>query len=281
MVDIMAGTPDHYAALSLTPEASADTIRKAARRLQLATHPDGAAKLPEAERNERAERFRRVTAAWETLGDPELRRAYDLRTQPAYDLSWLSALVRGNDVTAQMRLSALQSVRGGSFSFKGGELKVPPGVAHGARLRVVGAGGPGNPPGDLYLEVEVEPPGSQPLWRIGDDVHLRISVTWYEALRRGRFRLPTPWGAIETELPASVAQGGAELVVDNHGARPSSRPWGRLVVHVDLVPPVPDALVLLYLEAAQVGLRPRADVEQLLGGSDCNDRPPPVEGWTW
>jgi len=108
-------------------------------------------------------------------------------------------------------------------------------------------------------------------------VHVRLVVSWWEALRRGRFRLPTPWGPVETELPASVAAGGAELKIDDHGARPKGRPWGRLVAHVELLAPAACQLMLLYLEAAQAALQPRAELEKLLK----HDAATAVEGWTW
>lgn len=70
----MAGRGGHYATLELAPGASQREIRAAYRRLARATHPDGHAGDPVLER-----RFKRIARAYEVLGDPGRRRAYDER----------------------------------------------------------------------------------------------------------------------------------------------------------------------------------------------------------
>jgi len=62
---------DHYAALGLTHEATADAIRAAYRRLAKEYHPDVSA-LPDAQ-----QRFVRITEAYEVLGNPAKRLRYD------------------------------------------------------------------------------------------------------------------------------------------------------------------------------------------------------------
>lgn len=64
----------HYAALGLAPDATHRQIRAAYRRLARATHPDGHAGDPAMER-----RFKRIARAYEVLGDPPRRQAYDER----------------------------------------------------------------------------------------------------------------------------------------------------------------------------------------------------------
>jgi len=70
----MPGRGDHYATLELLPTATEREIRAAYRRLARATHPDGHGGDPILER-----RFKRVARAYEVLGDPARRRAYDNR----------------------------------------------------------------------------------------------------------------------------------------------------------------------------------------------------------
>src|SRR5215510_1478089 len=68
---------DYYAALGVERGASAEEIKKAYRRLAQKYHPD-VSKEPDAE-----VRFKEIAEAYQTLKDPEKRRAYDeLGKQP-------------------------------------------------------------------------------------------------------------------------------------------------------------------------------------------------------
>jgi len=66
----MAQSP--YEVLGVKPDASADTIRKAYRKLAKQLHPDLNPGKPEAEA-----RFKSVTAAYDLLSDPEKKTRYD------------------------------------------------------------------------------------------------------------------------------------------------------------------------------------------------------------
>lgn len=68
---------DHYDALGLPADAGPDEVREAWRFLLAAFHPD---RFRDPAQRDRAEEItKRVNAAWQTLGDPALRRRYDLR----------------------------------------------------------------------------------------------------------------------------------------------------------------------------------------------------------
>src|SRR5256885_3567815 len=64
--------PDLYGVLGVEPGASEDDIKRAYRQLARELHPDVNAD-PEAE-----QRFKEITAAYDTLSDPARRRQYDL-----------------------------------------------------------------------------------------------------------------------------------------------------------------------------------------------------------
>jgi molecular chaperone DnaJ len=66
------GTHDPYTALGVSPDASADEIKKAYRRLAKKYHPDstGGDKAKEA-------KFKEVTTAYDIVGDPKKRAQYD------------------------------------------------------------------------------------------------------------------------------------------------------------------------------------------------------------
>ncbi len=69
---------DYYAALGVPRDADAETIKKAYRKLARQHHPDVSA-APGAEA-----RFKEIAEAWQTLKDPDKRKAYDeLGRRPA------------------------------------------------------------------------------------------------------------------------------------------------------------------------------------------------------
>lgn len=61
------------------------------------------------------------------------------------------------------------------------ELKVPAGIGPGRKLRLRGIGGPGNPPGDALVTVDIQLPANTTLQ--GRDVHTQVFVAPFEAAR--------------------------------------------------------------------------------------------------
>ncbi len=66
---------NYYERLGIPRDASGNAIRTAYRRLVLGCHPDIAGAGS-------AEKFRQVQEAYETLGEPSRRHAYDLSLRP-------------------------------------------------------------------------------------------------------------------------------------------------------------------------------------------------------
>ncbi len=88
------------------------------------------------------------------------------------------------------------------------EVKIPPGVKTGSRIRVAGegpAGAPGGARGDIYLVVKTLP---DPVFeRRGDDLHTEISVDLFTALLGGEVRVPTLGGTVALKINRGTQSG--------------------------------------------------------------------------
>ncbi len=85
------------------------------------------------------------------------------------------------------------------------DVRIPAGLDSGQVLRLRGKGGPGTPPGDALIEVEV---GPHPLFRReGRDIHLDLPVTVAEAVLGGRVTVPTVDGPVSMAVPAGSGTG--------------------------------------------------------------------------
>jgi DnaJ-class molecular chaperone len=89
------------------------------------------------------------------------------------------------------------------------EVKIPPGVADGSRIRMAGQGGPGlgtGPRGDLYLVVALRP--HQDFERRGDDLYVTVPVSLSTAILGGEAQVPTPKGTrLALKVPAESQNG--------------------------------------------------------------------------
>ena len=82
------------------------------------------------------------------------------------------------------------------------EVRIPPGVSDGDRLRAAGKGNAGTmagPSGDLYITVRVEP---HPFFRReGDDIRIEVPVTVWEASLGTKIEVPTIEGRALLRIP--------------------------------------------------------------------------------
>src|SRR5262245_52685287 len=116
-------------------------------------------------------------------------------------------------------------------------VKIPPGVTDGSRVRVAGKGGAGHnggKAGDLYFVVHVRP--HPRIQRDGKDLIMDVPITVGEAIRGATITVPTLHGNVKLKVPPG-SQTGQRLRLRGRGAPdPKGGEPGdlyvRLVVHV-------------------------------------------------
>ena len=88
------------------------------------------------------------------------------------------------------------------------EVKIPPGVRDGSRVRIAGKGGAGyrgGPSGDLYLVVSVKP--HQLFERRGDNLHVEAAVPLMVAILGGEVQVPTLKEKLALRIPPETQNG--------------------------------------------------------------------------
>lgn len=88
------------------------------------------------------------------------------------------------------------------------EVKIPPGIRNGAKVRVAGEGSGGQdrgPKGDLYLMVEIR---SHPLFvRKEDDLYVDVPISVVEAALGAEIEVPTLRGKVSMKIPYETSSG--------------------------------------------------------------------------
>jgi molecular chaperone DnaJ len=119
------------------------------------------------------------------------------------------------------------------------KVRIPAGVADGQRIRVKGrgaAGANGGPPGDLFVIVHVR--AHKLFGRDGNNLTLRLPVTFPEAALGADVKVPTLDGQVTVRIPAGTPSGKV-LRVRGRGVQADGKgPSGDLLVTVDVQVPV-------------------------------------------
>lgn len=175
---------------------------------------------------------------------------------------------RGRDIEAAVHVSLEEAYHGTertlSLSAPGGQphqvrVRIPAGAVSGRRLRVSGKGQSSmhGTPGDLYLQIEVDP---HPLYRLeGRDIYLDTPVAPWEVALGGSIVVPTLAGNVRLKVPAG-AKSGQKLRLPGKGM-PSPEGAGDGYVVLQIAMPA-------RLSAAEKQL-----YEQLRETSDFDPRP--------
>jgi len=129
--------------------------------------------------------------------------------------------MRGQDAEAPIDLAFDQAVKGvsttltvqrpaadGAMRPERLEVRIPPGVRDGQRLRLRGKGSPGvggGPAGDLYLVIRAEP---HPYFRReGQDIYIDVPISVSEAALGTTVDVPTIHGRTAVRIPPGTASG--------------------------------------------------------------------------
>jgi molecular chaperone DnaJ len=118
------------------------------------------------------------------------------------------------------------------------QVRIPPGVDSGTRLRLRGegeAGIMGGPPGDLYLEVQIAP---HPCFtRQGRDLQYQATLSFVEAALGTTLTIPTLHSQTHLKVPSGTQSGAAFRLPGQGLPGLKGRPRGDLVVEVALETP--------------------------------------------
>jgi len=132
------------------------------------------------------------------------------------------------------------------------EVRIPPGVDRGARLRLVGEGEHGRfggPRGDLYVVIDVEP--HPELERDGIHTHAEIELTFPQAVLGTKLEVATLWGRETVDVPPGT-QPGTEFRLRGQGMpKLGASGRGDHVLHAVLQVPKPQELSAEQVEVVR------------------------------
>jgi curved DNA-binding protein len=176
---------------------------------------------------------------------------------------------RGGDYEANARITLEQAAHGAEFEFlmrdaRGGQtttkVRIPKGATDGQRMRVPGKGMPGfngGPPGDLYLNIELEP--HRLFKATGHDLYLEVPLAPWEAVLGTSVEVPTLDSRISVNVPAG-SRAGQKLRIGGRGLPRPREGAGDLYCVLTIVTP------------ASVGEKEKALYRQLAEASSFDPR---------
>ncbi len=141
------------------------------------------------------------------------------------------------------------------------DVKIPPGVTEGQKIRLSGQGQPGRgsgEPGDLYLVIELKP---HRFYRSeGHDIYLTLPITPWEAALGGVIEVPTLGGKVELKITAG-AQSGQKMRLKGRGF-PGQPVGDQYVILQMMTPPAKtEAAKSFYQQMAQqFSFNPRSEL---------------------
>ena len=158
---------------------------------------------------------------------------------------------KGQDVEHPFELDLEDAIRGSVHRLqlrhdghaRSVEVRIPPGVTDGSRVRVAGEGGRGSgsgPSGDLYLRVQLKP---HPVFDVkGRDVYTRARVPVPLAVLGGEVDVVTPeQKTLRLKLPAGT-QSGQRFRLRGHGLPSVGKPEEKGDLYANIEIDIPKTL---------------------------------------
>jgi DnaJ-class molecular chaperone len=175
---------------------------------------------------------------------------------------------RLGDQSQALRLPFLDAALGGKRRLttadgRNIDITIPAGIDGGQSLRLKGQG-PRAPrgvaPGDLYLEIEVDP---HPFFQRKEyDIHVELPVTLTEAVLGATVKVPTIHGAVALKVPRG-SNSGATLRLKGKGIAAAGKSGDQYVKLRVVLPDPPDAELTSFIE--RWGAKHPYDVRGKLG----------------
>jgi DnaJ-class molecular chaperone len=138
------------------------------------------------------------------------------------------------------------------------DLKLPPGVEDGTKIRLAGKGeeGPGGR-GDAIVTIEIAP--HRVFKREGNDIRLELPITLREAVLGGKVKVPTPEGPVMLTVPKGTTSGRV-LRLKGRGFTDRTGKRGDQLVSVGVDVPPNDPELQKFAEEWKGGGNPRASL---------------------
>ena len=154
---------------------------------------------------------------------------------------------RGGDAEGALTLTLEEAARGGPRDVtiqdartgqrRSYDVKVPPGVLGGQRIRLAGQGASGQaggPTGDLYLKVEIA--ASRTFRLDGRYLHVVLAITPWDAALGAEVRVPVLEGEVSVRVPAGSSSGRRIRLRGRGFPNPKAEP-GDLYAEIRIVVP--------------------------------------------